>query len=260
MTKKHIIITGAAGFVGKFLSENLANNDFNLILVDNNKKKLVDLKKKLARTNKFSSFYFFHKDITKENNLRNILNFIKKRNILLTALINNAAIDAKPKKKKIDNKYLTKKEWDTEIAVGLTGSYLMIKYFGEHMFNQKKGRIINIGSDLSVISPNQEIYKTGYQNYYKPASYSAIKHGLLGLTKYFSTLYAENGITCNMISPGPILNDQSTNLIKNLKKIIPMKRLANRSDLSGIINFLLTENSNFITGQNIIVDGGRTII
>ncbi len=260
MTKKHIIITGAAGFVGKFLSENLANNNFSLILIDKNKKKLMDLKKKLTRINKFSTLYFFYKDITKENNLINILSFLKKRNILVTALINNAAIDAKPKKEKIDNKYLTKKEWDTEISVGLTGSYLMIKYFGEHMYNQKKGRIINIGSDLSVISPNQQIYKKGYKNYYKPASYSAIKHGLLGLTKYFSTLYAENGITCNMISPGPILNDQSANLIKNLKKITPMKRLANRSDLIGIINYLLAENSGFITGQNIIIDGGRTTI
>lgn len=155
---------------------------------------------------------------------------------------------------------MTKKEWDAEISVGLTGSYLMIKYFGEYMYHQKKGKIINIGSDLSVISPNQEIYKKSYKNFYKPASYSAIKHGLLGLTKYFSTLYADNGITCNMISPGPILNDQSKNLVKILTKLTPMKRLADRGDLLGIIKFLLSRNSKFITGQNILIDGGRTII
>ena len=86
------------------------------------------------------------------------------------------------------------------------------------MYKQKNGRIINIGSDLSVISPNQEIYKKDYKNYYKPASYSTIKHGLLGLTKYFSTLYADSGITCNMVSPGPIFNDQSASLVKNLKE------------------------------------------
>ena len=255
-----IIITGAAGFVGEFLSENLIKENFGLILIDKNSKKLIKLRNKIIKINKFSPIHIFNKDITKENNLKKILNFILKKKIFVDSLINNAAIDAKPKKNKTSSKYLTKKEWDTEIAVGLTGSYLMIKYFGEHMYRQKNGKIINIGSDLSVISPNQEIYKKSYKNFYKPASYSAIKHGLLGLTKYFSTLYAENGITCNMISPGPILNDQSKNLVNKLKKITPMKRLANRSDLLGIIKFLLTGNSRFITGQNIVVDGGRTII
>ncbi len=260
MIKKYLIITGAAGFVGEFLSENLIKENFGLILVDKNRKKLVKLKNKIKKINKISSLYIFDKDITKENNLKKILNFVKKKKIFIYSLINNAAIDAKPKKNKISNKYLTKKEWDSEIAVGLTGSYLMIKYFGEHMYHQKNGKIINIGSDLSVISPNQEIYKKSYKNFYKPASYSVIKHGLLGLTKYFSTFFAASGITCNMISPGPILNDQSKTLVKNIKKITPMKRLANRSDLLGMIKFLLSGNSRFITGQNIVIDGGRTII
>jgi len=260
LSKKYLIITGAAGFVGEYLSENLIKENFGLILIDKNRKKLIKLHNKIIKINKLSPIHIFDKDITNENNLKKILNFIKKKKIFLYSLINNAAIDAKPKKDKINNKYLTKNEWDTQIAVGLTGSYLMIKYFGEHMYYQKNGKIINIGSDLSVISPNQEIYKKSYKNFYKPASYSAIKHGLLGLTKYFSTLYAENGITCNMISPGPILNDQSKNLVKNLKKVTPMRRLANRSDLVGIIKFLLSGNCGFITGQNILIDGGRTII
>lgn len=260
MSKKYLIITGAAGFVGEFLSENLIKENFGLILIDKNRKKLINLKKKIIKINKFSSIHIFNKDITKENNLKKILNFIKKKKIFIESLINNAAIDAKPKTNRTSNKYLTKKEWDAEISVGLTGSYLMIKYFGEYMYHQKKGKIINIGSDLSVISPNQEIYKKSYKNFYKPASYSAIKHGLLGLTKYFSTLYADNGITCNMISPGPILNDQSKNLVKILTKLTPMKRLADRGDLLGIIKFLLSRNSKFITGQNILIDGGRTII
>ena len=235
-------------------------NNFGLILIDKNKKALNNQKRKIKKIKYSAPLIIFNKDITQENHIKNIFNFLKKRKIHVYSLINNAAIDAKPKSKNTDKKYLTKKEWDTEISVGLTGSYLMIKFFGEQMYKQKKGRIINIGSDLSVISPNQEIYKKDYKNYYKPASYSTIKHGLIGLTKYFSTLYADNGITCNMVSPGPILNKQSATLVKNLKKITPMKRLANREDLFEAIKFLLSRNSNFITGQNIIIDGGRTII
>jgi NAD(P)-dependent dehydrogenase (short-subunit alcohol dehydrogenase family) len=136
----------------------------------------------------------------------------------------------------------------------------MTKFFGEHMFKQKFGKIINIGSDLSVISPNQSLYKSSYNNYYKPASYSAIKHGLLGLTRYFATLYASNNVTCNMISPGAIYNDQSNILIKKIKSITPMGRLGSVEDLLGLLIFLVNERSNFITGQNILVDGGRTVI
>lgn len=259
MIKQYVIITGAAGFLGSYLSEKFLMNNFGLILIDVNKKKLVKLKEKLVKKNTLFSIEIFPINITRENFIKKTLNNLIKKKLKFSCLINNAAIDAKPKKNS-NRKYLSKIQWDKELDVGLTGSYLMTKYFGEHMFRQKSGKIINIGSDLSVISPNQEIYKKGYKNYYKPASYSAIKHGLLGLTKYFATLYAINNVTCNMVSPGPILNDQSNYLVNNIKKITPMKRLASRSDVFGLIMFLINEDSNFITGQNLLVDGGRTII
>ena len=83
--------------------------------------------------------------------------------------------------------------------VGLKGSFLLIKYFGDEMFKKKKGSIINIGSDLSVIAPNQQIYKSSYKNYIKPVTYSVIKHGMLGLTKYFASLYGPKNVRVNMI-------------------------------------------------------------
>ena len=128
------------------------------------------------------------------------------------------------------------------------------------MFNNKNGSIINIGSDLSVIAPNQKIYKSSYKNYKKPPTYSVIKHGLLGLTKYYASLYAENNVRVNMVSPGPVKNNQSRSLINELQNITPMKRLNKPEDLFGVLEFLSNKNSNFITGQNIIIDGGKTII
>ena len=128
------------------------------------------------------------------------------------------------------------------------------------MKKKKEGSIINIGSDLSVIAPNQKIYKTSFKNYIKPPSYSIIKHGTVGMTKYFASLFASDLIKVNMISPGPIFNNNPKNLVKELKKIIPMQRLGLKEDLKSAINFLMDNENNYITGQNIVIDGGRTII
>jgi NAD(P)-dependent dehydrogenase (short-subunit alcohol dehydrogenase family) len=150
--------------------------------------------------------------------------------------------------------------WDKEINVSLKGSFNMIKFFGEEMIKKKKGSIINIGSDLSVIAPNQKIYRSSYKNYIKPVTYSVIKHGMLGLTKYFASLYAKDNVRVNMVSPGSIQNNQSKELLKELKNIIPMRRLGSYSEILGILSFLANNDSSYITGQNILVDGGRTVI
>ena len=111
-----------------------------------------------------------------------------------------------------------------------------------------------------MIAPNQKIYKSSYKNYIKPVTYSVIKHGMLGLTKYFASLYGANNVRVNMLSPGPIKNNQSSKLIKELENIIPMNRLGNSEEIFGLLYFLSSKDSSYITGQNILVDGGRTII
>ena len=128
------------------------------------------------------------------------------------------------------------------------------------MVRKKSGSIINIGSDLSVIAPNQKIYKSSYKNYIKPVTYSVIKHGLLGLTKYFASLYAKQNVRVNMVSPGPIKNVQNSKLLKELSKVIPMERLGHPNEIFGLLLFLSNSNSSYITGQNVLIDGGRTII
>ena len=94
----------------------------------------------------------------------------------------------------------------------------------------------------------------------KPVTYSVIKHGMLGLTKYFASLYGKNNVRVNMVSPGPVKNNQSKNLLKELNKIIPMERLGRPNEILGLIYFLSNDESSYITGQNILIDGGRTII
>lgn len=252
MKKKICIITGGAGFLGKKFCKFFSKNNYLVYCLDNNKQKLSKLKK-------FKNIKIFNIDITDENSVKNFYQSFKNKEI--NCLVNNAAIDAIPKLGKSNHfKYPKIDTWHQELSVSILGSFLMIKYFGNKMTKQKKGSIINIGSDLSVIAPNQTIYENSYKNYYKPPTYSAIKYGLLGLTKYYSSLYAKNYVRVNMVSPGPIKNKQNKKLINELKMQIPMRRLARAENLFGLLKFLSEDTSDYITGQNILVDGGRSVI
>ena len=249
------LITGGAGFLGTKYCEFFLKKNYKVLCIDNHKSNL----KKLSSI-KSKNLHTFICDITNEKSVKLLFNKINK-NFFVNVLINNATIDAVPfsdqkKKHKLPNI----SSWDKELNVGLKGSFLMIKYFGEKMFQKKNGSIINIGSDLSVIAPNQKLYKSSYKNYIKPVTYSVIKHGLLGMTKYFASLYARNNVRVNMISPGPIQNKQKRKFVNELKKIIPMERLGHPTEILSSLSFLADSSSSYVTGQNIIVDGGRTII
>lgn len=249
---RQIIITGAGGFLGSKFSEFFSNRGYFVIAIDKNKKKLNQLKNKNLKK--------ICADITKEKNVLKIYNTLRK-NSNICGLINNAAIDAVPIKNSLKNlKYPELKTWQSEIDVSLIGTFLMIKYFGELMLKKNKGSIINIGSDLSLIAPNQKIYKNAYENYIKPPTYSVIKHGLVGLTKYYASLYGISNVRVNMISPGAIKNSQNKKLQKEIKNLTPMNRLGEYHDLFSVIDLLISDGSKFITGQNIFIDGGRTII
>ena len=116
-------------------------------------------------------------------------------------------------------------DWRNDLDVGLMGAYIITKTFINSLKKNNGGSIINIGSDLSILSPNHEIYKSGNKNFLKPISYSIIKHGLVGLNKYFATLYAKDKIISNMISPGPIDNKIPNYLRKRLIANTPMKKV-----------------------------------
>lgn len=258
MKKKVCLITGGAGFLGKKYCEFFLKNDYFVFCIDNNKKKLKSLTS--LKKDYFENFKIYECDITINKKVEKLFKSINK-SYFVDVLINNAAIDAVPfKVKKNTRNFPSDKAWDEEMNVGLRGAFNMIKFFGEEMARKKKGSIINIGSDLSIIAPNQKIYKSSYKNYIKPVTYSVIKHGLLGLTKYFASLYAKQNVRVNMVSPGPIKNVQNRKLLNELGKVIPMERLGHPNEIFGLLLFLSNSNSSYITGQNVLIDGGRTII
>lgn len=252
------LVTGAAGLLGIEHCKSVLDSGNGLIMIDINSSKLKNKFNFLKKKYPNSQIKKYLMDITSEINIKKLIKYLNKENIFTKILINNACIDPKPTKK--NNKVVNLKSWDLEFNVGLKAPYLLIEYLSKQMIREKSGCIINISSDLSIIAPNQSIYKSSYKNFVKPVTYSIIKHGLVGMTKYYAALYASHGITCNAISPVGIFNNQDKRFVKELKKLIPMNRMAEKSDIKNVIDFLINKKQKFITGQNIVIDGGRTII
>ena len=182
-------------------------------------------------------------------------------------LVNNAAIDPKVK---IDGaKQLRRLEafpldhWELELKVGLTGAFLCAQAFGRQMARASRGVILNIASDLSVIAPDQRLYRqpglSDDQQPVKPVTYSVIKTGLVGLTRYIATYWADRGVRCNALSPGGVRTDQPEDFVQRLSSLIPMGRMASRDEYRAAVQFLCSDASRYMTGQNVVIDGGRSM-
>ena len=249
LRNKNIIITGGNGFLGSQITNALLYEKANVYIIDINSPK----KKKSAK--------YFKSDITNEQHLKEILKFFKLKKIKIDVLINNAAIDYPPLKSKKNNFKLEafpNKLWDKDISVSLKGSYLCTKVFGSYMSKFKKGSIINVSSDLGIIAPDQRIYKNS--GFVKPITYSVVKHGIIGLTKYTASYWGKKNIRCNAIAPGGIYNNQNSSFVKKINQLIPLGRMAKKNEYNGLILFLCSDLSSYMTGSVVVADGGRTII
>ena len=260
LNNKFCLITGAAGLLGYEHASAILEAEGNVVLTDLNEKKLVQTQKKLKNIFSKQKVLYYKMDVSNIDSINFVLKKLKKKKIKIKILINNAAIDSKiDKKNNFSNNFELEKfsldVWNKEIQVGLTGAMLCSKVFGNEMKNSG-GVILNIASDLSVIAPKQSIYNNSN---IKPVTYSVIKHGLIGLTKYLATYWPTKNIRCNALSPGGVINNQGRKFLSKIKSEIPMKRLANKNEYRSAIQFLCSDASSYMTGHNLIIDGGRTI-
>ena len=139
----------------------------------------------------------------------------------------------------------------------LKRSYLCTKIFGTYMSKFREGSIINISSDLGIIAPDQRIYNKS--NFIKPVTYSVVKHGIIGLTKYTASYWGKKYKMQCYCSWG-ILNNQDSSFVDKVNRLIPLGRMAKKKEYNGLILFLCSDLSSYITGSVMVADGGRTII
>jgi NAD(P)-dependent dehydrogenase (short-subunit alcohol dehydrogenase family) len=255
--KRIAIITGGCGLFGKLQIKALEEINCKVIVIDIDKKKIS----KLKLIKEFKNVEFFECDITNYENILKIKKKIFKKYNQVDVLVNNAANDIVPKKKinsKLSIYNLDIHNLINDINVGLIGAIYCSKIFGEQMIKKKNGIILNISSDLSVIAPDQRLYS--HLGISKPVSYSVTKHGLTGLTKYLASFWAKQNVRVNSFSPGGIYNNQDKLFVEKIKNLIPMGRMANKTEYKKTIQFLCSDDSSYMTGQNIVSDGGRSII
>ncbi len=266
LNEQIIIITGGAGLLGNMHAEAIIEADGCPVLLDINKENLSFTKRRLEEKYE-KPVYIFECDITDKKNINNCYEKIIHKLNRIDCLVNNAANDPK-----VTNSLKTQdlnrfedfslEKWTNDFNVSLTGAFLSSQVFGSHMARNKKGVILNIASDLSVIAPDQRIYKLDGLPYdkqpVKAVSYSVVKTALIGLTKYLATYWADSGVRVNAISPSGVFNNQDNLFVEKLVKTIPLARMANKDEYKSSIIYLLSEASSYLTGFNLVVDGGRS--
>jgi NAD(P)-dependent dehydrogenase (short-subunit alcohol dehydrogenase family) len=261
-----IVVTGGAGLLGRKHAEAIAEAGGTPVLLDINQDFLTAVSGQI-KTAYGKDALGLRCDITSKQEVIQCLDQIIDAFGRLDGLVNNAANDPKvgpgaDAKKLTRFEHLTEDYWKADISVGLTGAFFCAQVFGHYMATHGGGVIVNVASDLAVIAPDQRIYQVpelpSEGQPVKPVTYSVVKTGLVGLTKYLATYWAEAGVRVNAISPGGVFNGQNDEFVKKLAHRIPMGRMARLDEYKASMVYLLSDASSYVTGFNLVVDGGRT--
>jgi NAD(P)-dependent dehydrogenase (short-subunit alcohol dehydrogenase family) len=264
LANKVIVITGAAGLLGINHVQAIADAGGVPVLIDIDGSRLQSTVEEFKKTHNIE-FSHFVVDITDEDQVKNCSETVLQKFGRIDGLVNNAANNPKIETNGVNEQSRLENfsidSWQADISVGLTGAFLCTKYFGAAIAKQG-GSIVNISSDLGLIAPDQRLYeKNGVKpdnQPVKPVTYSVVKTGLIGLSRYTATYWAKQGVRCNSLCPGGVENSQDPSFVKKLTSLIPLGRMAKQNEYQGSLVFLLSDASSYITGTELIADGGRT--
>lgn len=267
LNRRICVITGGAGLLGLKHAEALLDCNGVIVLLDINLPKLSKEAAKLRLLYGFDRVFCSLLDVTDKEAIKKVIGTVIRELGPIKVLINNAANNPPVSNNRADTsftrfEYFTLENWHKDIDVGLTGAFLMSQCIGQHMAECGSGVIVNVASDLGVIAPDQRIYRRPglrlEEQPTKPATYSVVKHGLIGLTKFLATYWAYRGVRVNSISPGGVYTEQPPEFVEKLAGLIPLGRMANSDEYKAAIAFLCSDASSYMTGANLIIDGGRT--
>ena len=257
---KIAVVTGALGLLGKNHCIALSDAGANVIVVDLNENECKIFAESLPAESLGMGC-----DITNPDSIRKLRDFILNEFEKIDVLVNNAAINdmfenpsTAAEESKFENYPL--ELWQKSLDVNVTGTFLCSQILGNEMAKAGKGSIVNIASTYGIVAPNQSIYKKedGTQNFYKSASYTVTKGAIVSFTKFLAAYWGNKGVRVNTLSPGGVENNQDDYFVNNYSGLTPLGRMAKPTDYKGAIVFLASDASSYMTGANLVVDGGWT--
>jgi NAD(P)-dependent dehydrogenase (short-subunit alcohol dehydrogenase family) len=240
---KVIIITGGNGLIGKSIVNKIISENAICINADLHNQTTGDLSNVIC-------------DVTNDKSIDNTINLVLEKYGKIDGLVNNAYPRTEDWGEKFEK--ISIDSWKSNIDMQLNSVFVFCQKVLPHMVLNKNGSIVNIGSIYGTVGPDFNVYNN--TDLTMPAAYSAIKGGVINFTRYLSSYYGKNKIRINCVSPGGIFNNQPIEFVKNYENKVPMKRMGTPDDISPAVSFLLSDDSSYITGQNLIIDGGWTTI
>ena len=264
MSSEIAIVTGGLGQLGAQFSLTMLEAGAKVVILDVAESTYNNKLKDLISSD--DNVTVMKVDITNKNDLVLISKRICKEIGIPTILINNAAIDSPPNAPIEENgpfETYPEKSWDKIIEVNLKSIFLTCQVFGGEMAKNMNGSIINVSSIYGMVSPNQKIYEYRRKNgaeFFKPITYSVSKSGIYNLTRYLAAYWAKKNVRVNTVTFAGVFNNQDKQFLENYCSIIPLGRMANEDEYNGAILFLASKASEYMTGSNLVIDGGWTII
>jgi NAD(P)-dependent dehydrogenase (short-subunit alcohol dehydrogenase family) len=255
LNNKVVVITGGAGLTGQEFVKAVVEQNGIAIIADINEATGVEVQEQLSKDLNTLNIDFIKLDITSKESLGKCIDYLDKKYNRIDALVNNAY----PRNKNYARHFFDV-EYDDfveNIGLNLGGYFTTSQQFTKYFQKQGFGNIINISSIYGVVAPKFEIYNGTSMT--TPVEYAAIKSGLIHLTKYMAKYFHGMNIKVNTLSPGGIFDNQPESFLEEYKKKCLNKGMLDKSDLKGTLVYLLSDMSNYVNGQNIIVDDGFTL-
>lgn len=264
------VVTGGAGLLGAEFCRTLLGAGANVVIADINENAAGALSNELHSQPEAGGsaprVYSNHVDITSEKSVKALFQKVSGEFDKVDILVNAAAIDPKidPGSKRVSDSEFSFDEfplelWKQALDVNLTGTFLCCQSAGKIMERQGGGVMINISSIYGMVGPDQRIYKIGdNSDRYKPAYYSTTKAGILGLTRYLATYYALKNIRVNALTPGGVFNEHEPGFVDAYSSRTVLGRMGRKNEMNGALLFLASDASAYMTGSNLVVDGGWT--
>ena len=262
LSGKVAIVTGACGLLGKKHCEALAQAGASVVVADLDRELSTILANSLPDNHMGVAL-----DVTNQYSIKEAKELVLEKYGSIDVLVNNAAINdmfenpqLKEEQSRFENYPLTM--WRQALDVNVTGVFLCSQIIGSVLAEQAKGSIINIASTYGVTAPDQTLYKDedGLQTFYKSAAYPTTKGAVISFTRFLSAYWGNKGVRVNSLSPGGVQNGQDEYFINKYSQRTPLGRMAKDSDYQGALIFLASDASSYMTGANLVVDGGWTII